>query len=77
MPSILGDDNNDENDKSQYLIKPEADVHYVNQSGDSMTGDLNMSSNKITNLKYPENETDAANKKYADRHKDKFRKTLI
>jgi hypothetical protein len=131
MPSILGDDNNEENDKRQYLIKPEADVHYVNQSGDSMTGDLNMNLNKlsnaildtctvvnsairlpddsviskgyldqrlqgldaiyvnesgdtvegdlsmsrhkITNLKYPENDTDAANKKYADRHKRWFK----
>ena len=49
------------------------DAIYVNESGDTVEGDLSMSRHKITNLKYPENDTDAANKKYADRHKRWFK----
>ena len=32
-----------------YLTKPVADINYVNQSGDTMQGDLDMNNNKIKN----------------------------
>jgi hypothetical protein len=42
------------------------DTTYVNVSGDTMTGALNMGSQLITNLASPVNGTDAANKNYVD-----------
>ncbi len=39
---------------------------YVKDSGDSMTGVLNMSNNKVTNVADPTANGDAANKKYVD-----------
>ena len=38
----------------------------VAKSGDTMTGNLNMNSNKVTNLGTPTNDTDAATKLYVD-----------
>lgn len=38
----------------------------VAKSGDTMTGNLNMNSNKVTNLATPTNDTDAATKLYVD-----------
>lgn len=42
----------------------------VKRAGDTMTGTLNMGSNKITNLAAPTADTDAATKKYVDDAKD-------
>lgn len=42
------------------------DSVYVNVAGDTMTGDLSMGGNSITNLATPVNGTDAVNKDYAD-----------
>ena len=39
---------------------------YVNKAGDTMTGDLNMSTHKITGVATPTGNTDAANKEYVD-----------
>lgn len=39
---------------------------YVNKSGDTMTGELNMSTHKITGVATPTGNTDAANKEYVD-----------
>lgn len=38
----------------------------VNRSGDTMTGDLNMSGKKVKNINSPTQDEDAANKKYVD-----------
>lgn len=61
------------------LVDPTADDHaakkkyvddqdalQVTKSGDTMSGDLNMGSNKITNLADPTVDADAANKNYVD-----------
>jgi len=48
------------------------DSVYVNESGDTLEGTLRMSRNKITGLPYPTEETEAVNKKYADRHRSHF-----
>ena len=41
---------------------------YVKKTGDSMTGVLNMSNNKVTNVADPTADGDAVNKKYVDEH---------
>ena len=47
MPVRLDDD--DDSNTSNFISKPVADVHYVNQTGDIMEGDLNLNNNKILN----------------------------
>jgi hypothetical protein len=47
MPTRLSDE--DDDGSSNFLTKPAADSHYINQSGDIMNGDLNMQSNKLKN----------------------------
>ena len=42
------------------------DAIYVNESGDTMDGELKMSRNKLTGIPNPTEESDAANKKYVD-----------
>jgi hypothetical protein len=42
------------------------DALKVSKSGDAMTGDLSLSTNRITNLGAPVDQTDAANKVYVD-----------
>lgn len=42
------------------------DPVYVNVSGDTMTGNLSMNGNTVTNLSTPVNNTDAATKAYVD-----------
>ena len=40
----------DENESTTYfLTKPAADIHYVNQTGDTMQGDLDINNNKLMN----------------------------
>jgi len=39
---------------------------FLDKSGDTMTGQLNMNSNKIVNLADPTSNTEAANKQYVD-----------
>ena len=41
---------------------------YVKKAGDTMTGALNMSNNKVTNVADPTANGDAVNKKYVDEH---------
>ena len=41
---------------------------YVKKTGDFMTGTLNMSNNKVTNVADPTADGDAVNKKYVDEH---------
>ena len=48
------------------LPRAEAEVRYINSTGDTMTGDLNMGGKKINNLATPSNRNDAANKAYVD-----------
>ena len=62
MPSILGVD-----DEANMFTKTVADIHYVNTSGDTMNGVLNMASNKITGLPTPTGPTDAVSADYIDR----------
>ena len=38
----------------------------VNKSGDTMSGELNMGNNKITDLSAPISDNDATNKKFVD-----------
>jgi hypothetical protein len=59
-------------DNTDALTKTMADVHYVNQSGDTMNGDLEMNNNKLINLPNQTNEKDAVNKKYVDKHTKHF-----
>lgn len=46
------------------------------RSGGTMTGPINMGTNKITDLKAPENGTDAANKTYVDEKRKTHTATL-
>ena len=39
---------------------------FVNASGDQMTGELDMTNNKIVRLAYPQDSSDAVNKQYVD-----------
>ena len=41
-----------------------ADYYYINTFGDTMTGNLNMNNNLISNLRSPVNENDAISKNY-------------
>jgi len=56
----------EEESNSQFLSKPQADTHYVNQTGDTMNGVLNMNLNKLTGLPTPSDTTDAVSKNYVD-----------
>lgn len=42
------------------------DPNALKTDGGSMTGDIDMGANSITNLATPTNDTDAATKKYVD-----------
>ena len=42
------------------------DDRYVQVNGDTMTGNLSLSNNRITNLSFPSASTDAANRQYVD-----------
>ena len=54
--------------KKQYVDNYASYFHdtKVDLAGDTMTGDLSMSNNKLTNVGDPTNDADAANKKYVD-----------
>ena len=54
--------------KKQYVDNYASYFHNtkVDLAGDTMTGDLSMSNNKLTNVGDPTNDADAANKKYVD-----------
>ena len=42
------------------------DAIYVNETGDTMEGDIDMGRHKLISLKNPTNPPDAANKRYVD-----------
>ena len=48
------------------MSRAEAEVRYVNQTGDKMTGELDMDGNKITNILAGNEDTDVVNKQYVD-----------
>ena len=59
-------DNDEELSTAHLLSKVEAEIKYVNQSGDFMEGDLNMNHFKIINLPEPVGSSEAVNKEYCD-----------
>ena len=59
-------DNDEELSTAHLLSKVEAEIKYVNQSGDFMEGDLNMNHFKIINLPEPAGSSEAVNKEYCD-----------
>ena len=63
MPTRISDDNET---STHYLTKQTADIHYINQTGDTMQGDLDMNNNRITNVKYPVASGDAASKLFVE-----------
>ncbi|MNQ04005.1 hypothetical protein D3C85_167120 [compost metagenome] len=60
----------DINDPSSLLTVGDADARYVNQAGDSMTGNLNMGSNTVTGLRAPTAPTEAVRKQEFDEEVD-------
>ena len=54
-------------DVNEVVNKGYVDEHFVNKSGDSMTGNLSMENHRITNLTSPTSTTDATNKSYVDK----------
>lgn len=48
------------------ITQEQADARYLQLSGGTMSGSVNMGSNKITNLSDPQNYTDAANMQYVN-----------
>ena len=71
-------ENSGEGDLSEYAKKTYVSSQMnqkVNKSGDSMSGNLNMVGNSITNLDSPTRTNDAANKQYVDdMHQDQINK---
>jgi hypothetical protein len=53
-------------DSSQFLTIPKANPIYVNQTGDDMSGDLDMKGNKIKNVKDPTDVSHVVNKRFLD-----------
>ena len=49
-----------------YSTKLEAEIKFLNVSGDVMNGDLNMQGNKIINLPEPTEETEPCSKKFCE-----------
>ena len=57
----------DENEPTTYFLRDKLAIFtMLIRSGDTMQGDLDMNRNKITNVKYPSDVEDAANKLYVD-----------
>ena len=59
-------------DITHLLSRTEAEVRYINSTGDTMTGDLNMGGKKITNLADPTNFNHAATRNYVDNQGEAF-----
>ncbi|MCY7362721.1 MAG: hypothetical protein LH629_11750, partial [Ignavibacteria bacterium] len=53
-------------DTSHFLTIPKATPIIVNQTGEDMTGNLDMKNNKITNIGDPTDPKDAVNKGFVD-----------
>lgn len=70
MPIRITDDHSSslamDNVNVNLLTKSSADAHYINSSGDAMTGILDMQLNKIKNIPTPVDKGDCANKDYVD-----------
>lgn len=60
----------DLDDSGSLITVGDADVRYVNATGDSMSGDLNVSGNTVTGLRLPTNPTDAVRKQEFDNEVD-------
>ena len=55
---------------------PDLDKVFINAEGDKMEGILNMGKHKITNIKAPDSQLDAANKAYVDNIRGDAQKAL-
>src|SRR5438093_2257878 len=64
-------------DTSHFLTIPRANPIYVNQTGDNMSGVLNMRDNKIINLSAPTDPNDAVCKKYVDAQDAETKTVLV
>ena len=62
----LGPLKNDGKMPSLSTIINKSKPYFVDQIGDTLSGDIDMSDHSITNLKYPSHPKDAANKKYVN-----------
>ena len=54
------------NANMNFPTKTQNDNRYINVTGDEMTGDLNMNNQRITNLRVPQEDSDAVNKIYVN-----------
>jgi len=70
--NLLGADSNKKRINHNYLTIDKADDIFVNQDGDSMTGNIDMKNNKIVNLQNPTDDNDAVNKSYLIKQKHQY-----
>ena len=54
---------------NETMTKGKAETDFLKKTGGTLSGELGMSDQKITDLGDPTNEKDAANKKYVDSHR--------
>ena len=64
------------NDLSKYMKTSLAHASFVDETGDILKGDIDMSNHKIMNIANPINAQDVANKQYVDAQ-DAETKTLL
>ena len=66
--NIFGSTGNNSNNSTNTnsVSISQLDKIFVNQTGDIVSGDLNLNNNKIINLKEPKENSDVATKKYVD-----------
>ena len=66
--NMFGSSFNNETSSNGLTIQ-KANSIYINETGDTMNGDLNMNNHQITNLANPVNDGDAVNKQYFESNK--------